>query len=349
MMGGVNRLGAATSPYLLQHKDNPVDWWEWAPEAFEEARRREVPVLLSVGYSACHWCHVMAHESFEDDATAALPQRALRQRQGRPRGAARRRRRLYAGDHGDDRPRRLADDVRARPRRQPVLRRHLLPGPARRGQPAFRQVLEALDRGLGNRSDDVRRVAADLREHLRRERRRRPAVRSTAVLDAAVARLARTSTARAAASAAPRSSRPRWCSELLRHAHRTGSPLRGRCSTRTCEAMARGGIYDQLGGGFARYSRGPRLGGAALREDALRQRPAARRLRAGGARPLGERVAGETADFLVRELGTAEGGFASALDADSEGEEGRFYVWTPEQLDDGSAPTTAPGRPRRSR
>ena len=92
-----NRLADATSPYLLQHAENPVDWWEWGPEAFAEAKRRDAPILLSVGYAACHWCHVMAHESFEDDATAAVHERALRQHQGRPRGAARRRRGLHAG------------------------------------------------------------------------------------------------------------------------------------------------------------------------------------------------------------------------------------------------------------
>ena len=93
-----NRLADSLSPYLLQHADNPVDWWEWGEEAFAEARRRDVPVLLSVGYAACHWCHVMAHESFEDDEVAALVNDRLRRRQGRPRGAARRRRRLHGGD-----------------------------------------------------------------------------------------------------------------------------------------------------------------------------------------------------------------------------------------------------------
>ena len=105
-----NRLAHETSPYLLQHADNPVDWWPWSDEAFEEARRRGVPVLLSVGYSSCHWCHVMAHESFEDEATADVPERALRQRQGRPRGAARRRRRLHGGRAGRHRAGRLAHD-----------------------------------------------------------------------------------------------------------------------------------------------------------------------------------------------------------------------------------------------
>ena len=127
-----NRLASATSPYLLQHADNPVDWWEWSPEAFEEAKRRNVPVLLSVGYAACHWCHVMAHESFEDEATAAYLNEHFVSikvdREERPDVDA-----VYMqATTVDDRARRLADDLRARPRRQPVLRRHLLPRPAAR-------------------------------------------------------------------------------------------------------------------------------------------------------------------------------------------------------------------------
>ncbi len=93
-----NRLAGSSSPYLLQHADNPVDWWEWGDDAFAQARERDLPILLSVGYAACHWCHVMAHESFEDDEVAARRQRRLRRGQGRPRGAARRRRRVHGRD-----------------------------------------------------------------------------------------------------------------------------------------------------------------------------------------------------------------------------------------------------------
>ena len=143
-----NRLGSATSPYLLQHADNPVDWWEWGDDAFAEARRRGVPVFLSVGYAACHWCHVMAHESFEDDATAAQLNAEFVcvkvDREERPDVDA-----VYmeatvamTGQGG------WPMTVVARPRRQPVLRRHLLPRPAADGQPALRQVLTALTRGL---------------------------------------------------------------------------------------------------------------------------------------------------------------------------------------------------------
>ena len=124
--GQMNRLADATSPYLLQHADNPVDWWPWCDEAFAEARRRDVPVLISVGYAACHWCHVMAHESFEDEAVAALVNERLRADQGGPRGAARRRRRLHDRHPGDDRAGRLADDRLRHAGRRAVLLRHLL-------------------------------------------------------------------------------------------------------------------------------------------------------------------------------------------------------------------------------
>ena len=123
----VNRLADETSPYLRQHRDNPVDWYPWGPEAFAAAQERNVPILLSVGYSACHWCHVMAHECFEDAEVADADERAVRQRQGRPRGAARRRRRLHGRGAGDDRARRLADDGVHDARPRAVLRRHLLP------------------------------------------------------------------------------------------------------------------------------------------------------------------------------------------------------------------------------
>ena len=254
-----NRLASATSPYLLQHADNPVDWWEWGPDAFEEARRRGVPVLLSVGYSACHWCHVMAHESFEDEATAALPQRPLRQRQGRPRGAPGRRRRLHAGDHRDDRAGRLADDRRPDPDGDPFFAGTYFPDRARGGMPAFRQVLEARHRGLDRPARRGRRVAEDLRAHLQRSvvggsPAGGPEPVDVAVLAAAVARLRRTSTRCTAGSEGPRSSRPPWCSRRC-----CGTPTAPATDARamvdaTCEAMARGGLYDQLGGGFARYS-----------------------------------------------------------------------------------------------
>ena len=149
-----NRLGRETSPYLLQHKDNPVHWWAWGPEALAEAKRTDKPILLSVGYAACHWCHVMAHESFEDAATAARHERAVRQHQGRPRGAARHRRHLHARAACAGRAGRLAADHVPRQRRAarsgaaPTSRRT-----PRYGRPGFStccaQVAQRLPRGAG--------------------------------------------------------------------------------------------------------------------------------------------------------------------------------------------------------
>ena len=163
-----NRLATATSPYLLQHADNPVDWWEWGPEAFEEARRRNVPVLLSVGYAACHWCHVMAHESFEDEATAAYLNEHFVSikvdREERPDVDA-----VYmqattamTGQGGWPMTCVLDHDG------NPFFAGTYFPDQPRHGQPCFRQVLEAIDRRVDQPRDEVRRVAGNLREHLGR-------------------------------------------------------------------------------------------------------------------------------------------------------------------------------------
>ena len=165
-VGRVNRLAGETSPYLRQHRDNPVDWYPWGPEAFAEARRRDVPVLLSVGYSACHWCHVMAHECFEDRRRRRRHERPLRQRQGRPRGATRRRRRLHGRRAGDDRARRLADDGVPHARRRAVLRRHVLPEaelPAADGGDHRRLAQPARGAGQEHRRPSARRISRTAR------------------------------------------------------------------------------------------------------------------------------------------------------------------------------------------
>jgi uncharacterized protein YyaL (SSP411 family) len=332
-----NRLAAATSPYLLQHKDNPVDWWEWSAEAFEEARRRDVPVLLSVGYAACHWCHVMAHESFEDEATAA-----------------------YMNDHfvnvkvdREERPDVDAVYMQATtamtghggwpmtalltPGGEPFFTGTYFPDRPRHGQPAFRQVLEALADAWTNRREEVTTVAADVAGHLREQ----VAPSGEEPLDEQL--LGRAVTALAAdfdASAGGFGTAPKFPPSmvlefLLRHAARTGSPNASGMADRTLRAMARGGMYDQLAGGFARYSVDrdwvvPHFE-KMLYDNAQLLGVYARWWRQSGD-PLGERIARETAEFLLAELRTDEGGFASALDADTEGVEGRFYVWTPDQL-----------------
>ena len=329
-----NRLASATSPYLLQHADNPVDWWEWGEDAFAAARERGVPVLLSVGYSACHWCHVMAHESFEDDATAAyLNEHYVSvkvDREERPDVDAIYMQATTAMTGHGGWPMTVVLDHDG----NPFFAGTYFPDRARGGMPAFRQVLEAVHEAWTARPDDVRRVAADLRDHLQRSvsgggGRRRSTPPSSTRPSPGCGPSATTCTG---ASGVRPSSRRRWCSRRCCATRwRTGSPQAGAMVDATCEAMARGGMYDQLGGGFARYAV-DRAWVVPHFEKMLYDNALLLGVYARWGTPLGERVAAETADFLVRELGTAEGGLAAALDADSEGEEGRFYVWTPAEL-----------------
>jgi uncharacterized protein YyaL (SSP411 family) len=334
-----NRLANATSPYLLQHAGNPVDWWEWSSEAFEDARARDVPVLLSVGYAACHWCHVMAHESFEDETTASYMNEHFTNvkvdREERPDVDA-----VYMQattamtGHGG-----WPMTVLLTPDGAPFFAGTYFPDRPRQGQPAFRQVLEALSDAWVNRRDEVTKVAGDVSGHLRQAvslAGEEPV--DEAVLAAAVTSLASDFDAVSAGfGAAPKFPPSMVLEFLLRHAARTGSPNAGGMADRTLRAMARGGIYDQLAGGFARYSVDrnwvvPHFE-KMLYDNAQLLGVYARWWRQSGD-PLGARVARETADFVISELGTAEGGFASALDADTEGVEGRFYVWTPAELVD---------------
>jgi len=330
-----NRLANATSPYLLQHADNPVDWWEWGSEAFDEARSRNVPVLLSVGYAACHWCHVMAHESFEDAATAAYLNEHFVSvkvdREERPDVDA-----VYMAattamtGHGGW-PMTVVLDHDG----NPFFAGTYFPDQPRQGQPAFTQVLQALSEAWSNRGEEVRSVAESVRSHLQQVvgGAAAPSSPITAeTLTAAVEQLAGEFDAMAGGFGGAPKFPPSMVLEFLRRVAPTTDDNRvSHMLDRTVAAMARGGMYDQLGGGFARYSvdRGwvvPHF------EKMLYDNAQLVGLYARLGTTLGDRVARETVDFMIRELGTAEGGFASALDADSEGVEGRFYAWTPAQL-----------------
>jgi hypothetical protein len=329
-----NRLADSTSPYLLQHKDNPVDWWPWSPAAFDEARRRDVPILLSVGYAACHWCHVMAHESFENDDIASYMNEHFVNvkvdREERPDVDA-----VYMAatqamtGHGG-----WPMTCVLTPDGQPFFCGTYFPDRPRLGSASFPQVLESVVAAWRDRRGEISRIGAEVVEHLNRQQVVGGAGPPTAeALESAVSRLAgEFDPVNAGFGGAPKFPPSMVCEFLLRHAARTGSGTALDMAARTCEHMARGGIYDQLAGGFARYSVDEAWAvphfEKMLYDNALLLRVYLHWHRLTGS-PLAGRVARETADFLVRDLGTPEGGFASALDADSEGVEGRYYVWTP--------------------
>ncbi|TJZ45368.1 thioredoxin domain-containing protein [Streptomyces piniterrae] len=342
-----NRLAHETSPYLLQHADNPVDWWPWSADAFEEARRRGVPVLLSVGYSSCHWCHVMAHESFEDPATAALLNdhfvSVKVDREERPDVDAVYMEAVQAATGQGGWPM----TVFLTPDAEPFYFGTYFPPEPRHGMPSFGQVLEGVRGAWTDRRDEVGEVAGrivadlsgrSLSESLTATEQRPP--RPEELHTALMALTREFDAVRGGFGGAPKFPPSMVLEFLLRHHARTGSEAALEMVQATCAAMARGGIYDQLGGGFARYAVDatwtvPHFE-KMLYDNALLCRVYAHLWRATGS-DLARRIAVETADFMVRELRTDEGGFASALDADSDDGsgkhvEGAYYVWTPEQL-----------------
>lgn len=330
-----NRLADSLSPYLRQHADNPVDWWEWGDAAFAEARRRDVPIFLSVGYAACHWCHVMAHESFEDEQVAA----ALAQgwvsikvdREERPDVDA-----VYMlATQAMTRQGGWPMTVLITPDGEPFFAGTYLPKP---------QLMQLLDAAGTAWREDRERLTASATSIASQLAGSADPGRGAPIEDEQVAlavhSLRKTfDDARAGFGGAPKFPPSMTLEHLLRHHARTDDADALAMAERTLEAMARGGIHDQLAGGFARYSVDadwvvPHFE-KMLYDNTLLLRVYAHWARQTGSQ-LAARVAGSTADFLLRDLRTAEGGFASALDADTiiDGHsiEGATYVWTPAQL-----------------
>ena len=334
-----NRLHLETSPYLLQHKDNPVHWWAWGPDALAEAKRTGKPILLSVGYAACHWCHVMAHESFEDEATAevmnGLYVNIKVDREERPdidaiyMGALHR-----LGEQGGW-PLTMFLDSEARP----FWGGTYFPKDQRFGRPAFVTVLLRIAEAYESQPDEVRANADSILASLNE----RPAsksgfVASESLVRDLVARIARSvDKDHGGLSGAPKF--PQWNVFWLlwRGAIRFDDANAKQAVLTTLTHICQGGIYDHLGGGFARYSVDERwlvphfekmLYDNALLIDLLTE--AWRETQ----NPLFAARISETVNWLTREMIAEGGGFAASLDADSEGEEGKFYVWTAAEIRD---------------
>ncbi|HEY1841110.1 MAG TPA: thioredoxin domain-containing protein [Mycobacterium sp.] len=326
-----NQLGGAASPYLRQHADNPVHWQQWSPDALAEAARRDVPILLSIGYAACHWCHVMAHESFDDDVVAAAMNARFVcvkvDREERPDIDA-----VYmnatvalTGQGGWPMTCFLTPDGR------PFYCGTYYP------KDAFLQLLSAITSTWRDRRDEVEQSSDHIASELRSMASGLPGGPDAEpfLCDQAVAAVLRDEdTVHGGFGGAPKFPPSMLLEALLRHWERTGSEQALAAVRRTGSAMARGGMYDQLAGGFARYS----VDNAwvvphfekMLYDNALLLRAYAHSARRTGD-PLAGRVTDETARFLLDELREADM-FTSSLDADADGREGSTYVWTPAQL-----------------
>ncbi|MGV0745037.1 thioredoxin domain-containing protein [Mycolicibacterium sp. XJ870] len=327
-----NQLSRSTSPYLRQHAENPVHWQEWSADALAEAAERDVPILLSIGYAACHWCHVMAHESFEDAEVAAVMNDGFVcikvDREERPDLDA-----VYmnatvalTGQGGWPMTCFLAPDGR------PFFCGTYYP------KLGFLQLLAAVAETWRDRRDEVEQASDQIATELRSMSAGLPGGGSPVspeLCDHAVAAVLRDEdAAHGGFGSAPKFPPSALLEALLRHYERTGSAPALAAVEQTCAAMARGGIYDQLAGGFARYSVDPSWVvphfEKMLYDNALLLRTYAHLARRTGD-PLARRIASETGDFMMRELGDG-GMFTSSLDADAAGREGLTYVWTAAEL-----------------
>jgi uncharacterized protein YyaL (SSP411 family) len=341
-----NRLASATSPYLLQHKHNPVDWWQWGPEALAEAKRSNRPILLSVGYAACHWCHVMAHESFEDEATA----RAMNE--------------LFVNIKVDREERPDIDQIYMNalhmlgeqggwpltmfltPAGEPVWGGTYFPKESRFGRPAFTDILREVSRLFREEPEKIEQNRAALLVRL--AEKARPAGKVTIglkELDAAAQQVGNMfDPVNGGLRGAPKFPQSAILEMLWRAGSRSGDARFFEMVEHSLDRMCEGGIYDHLGGGFSRYSVDERWlvphFEKMLYDNAQLLELLALAYQHSGKALFAER-ARETVEWLRREMTTGEGAFAASLDADSEGEEGKFYVWSLREIEQALGPDFA--------